>query len=106
MPWIRPSPATTGDPDDDPYRTPYFLNNLEEDEGDDEDDSDPDDNPNPPYEDTPDDDEFPPNLTVIPAEAGRWIHISSATRYPRRLLPGFCNPGTCGAYCCRPEASG
>ena len=47
----------------------------------DPDDSDPDDNPNPPYDETPDDDEFPPNLTVIPvpqpvipAEAG--IHPS------------------------------
>ena len=57
-----------GDPDDDLYRTPYFLNNPEEDE----DDSDPDDNPNPPYkdpshEDNPDDDKHPPNLTPTPA---------------------------------------
>ncbi len=45
-----------GDPDDDLYRTPYFLNNLEEDEEDeDEDDNDPDDDDD--YD--PDDDEDP-----------------------------------------------
>ena len=46
--------------------------------------------------------ELPP---VIPAEAGMWIHISSATRFPKRSLPESCSPGTCAGYCCRPESS-
>ena len=42
---------------------------------------------------------------AIPEEATVWIHISSATRFPKRSLPESCSPGTCAGYCCRPESS-
>ena len=53
-----------GDPDDDPSRNLYFLNDLEEDEG--EDDNAPDDDEDPPPDETPDDDQHPPDSTITP----------------------------------------
>ncbi len=38
-------------------------------------------------------------------QAALWIHISSATRCPKRSLLESCSPGTCAGYCCRPESS-
>ena len=44
-------------------------------------------------------DPTPPQL-VIPAKAGRWIHISSATVGSKKSRPGSDSPGTCVACCC------
>src|SRR5262245_15295012 len=35
---------------------------------------------------------------VIPAQAGRWIHVSSATVYGRKPLPEFCSQDTFSKY--------
>ena len=42
---------------------------------------------------------------TIAGKATRWIHISSATRWPKISLPGFGTPGTCAGCCCRPESA-
>ncbi len=48
---------------------------------------------------------FVKDIVVMPGKAVRWIHISSATLDVERSLPGFCSPGTCAEYCCRPESA-
>ena len=45
------------------------------------------------------------NIDFNAVKGKRWIHISSATRWPKISLPGFCKPGTCAGYCCRPESA-
>ena len=45
------------------------------------------------------------DLIVIPAEAGMWIHISSATRDLEISQLVFCIPGTYVGYYCRPAST-
>ena len=45
-----------------------------------------------------------PSHPSCPPQAGGWIHISSATLYPKISLPESYNRDTCGGYYCRPES--